>query len=344
MPTYSHGGDIWGRGEALDFSANLHPLGMPPSVAEAARSAVVEAIHYPDPLCRALRQAIAARDGVTPEEVICGAGAADLIFRLCQALQPRTALVLAPTFSEYEQALSLHQCTVNYFYLKPENNFDLDESILAAIGPDVDILFLCTPNNPTGRLIDLGLLEKILHRCGECGTRLVLDECFLDLTEGQPMTAYLLDNPYLFLLRAFTKSYAMPGLRLGYGLCSDRELLERLYGVGQPWTVSNVAQAAGIAACNCPQWPEQGRTVLKAERPRLMAAFREMGLTVWEGQANYLLFRAPGVSDLKEKLLERGVLIRSCANYRGLGSDYYRICVRTEDDNLVLIHTLKEVL
>ena len=119
MPTYTHGGDIWTRSGVLDFSANLHPLGMPPQVAQAAREAVTEAIHYPDPLCRALRSAIAERDGVQPEQVICGNGAADLIFRLCLALKPRRALVTAPTFSEYEEGLRLTGCTAEHFLLSP---------------------------------------------------------------------------------------------------------------------------------------------------------------------------------------------------------------------------------
>ena len=321
MPTYTHGGDIWTRSGVLDFSANLHPLGMPPQVAQAAREAVAEAIHYPDPLCRALRSAIAERDGVQPEQVICGNGAADLIFRLCLALKPRRALVTAPTFSEYEEGLRLTGCTAEHFLLSPERQFDLDASILEYILPGVDLLFLCSPNNPTGRLIDRGVLDQILCRCAETGTRLVLDECFIDLTDGAGMAWALEQHPYLFLLRAFTKTYAVPGLRLGYGLCGDADLLELLYAGAQPWSVSNVAQAAGVAACVCP-----------------------LGCTVWAGEANYLLFRAPGVADLKERLLERNILIRSCANYHGLGPDFYRVCVRREEENTKLIAALREVL
>ena len=344
LPTYTHGGDIWTRSGVLDFSANLHPLGMPPQVAQAAREAVTEAIHYPDPLCRALRAAIAERDGVKPEQVICGNGAADLIFRLCLALKPRRALVTAPTFSEYEEGLRLTGCTAEHFLLSPERQFDLDASILEHIVPGVDLLFLCSPNNPTGRLIDRGLLGQILRRCAEAGTRLVLDECFIDLTDGAGMAWALEQHPYLFLLRAFTKTYAVPGLRLGYGLCGDADFLERLYAGAQPWSVSNVAQAAGVAACACRDWPERGREILRAQRPRLLEALCSLGCTVWAGEANYLLFRAPGVADLKERLLERNILIRSCANYHGLGPDFYRVCVRREEENTKLIAALREVL
>lgn len=344
MPTYTHGGDIWAYNGVLDFSANLHPLGMPPEVARAAQCAVADAIHYPDPLCRELRAAIARRDGVAPEQVICGNGAADLIFRLCLTLRPKRALVTAPTFSEYEQALGLTGCAVERFVLSPDGQFDLEGSFLDAIVPGVDLVFLCSPNNPTGRLIDRELLESVIRRCGQVGARLVLDECFIELTDGEGMAGAVEGDPCLFLLRAFTKSYAVPGLRLGYGLCTDAALLERLYAAGQPWGVSNVAQAAGIAACSRRDWPERGREVLRAQRPRLREALRSLGCVVWEGQANYLLFQAPGVADLKERLLARGVLIRSCGNYHGLGPDFYRVCVRLEHENEQLIATLREVL
>lgn len=340
MPSYSHGGDVWGREAVLDFSANLHPLGTPPAVIEAAREAVSECTRYPDPHCTALRQAIARRDGVKPDQVICGAGAADLIFRLCLALRPLYAMVTAPTFSEYEQALTLSGCTVDRYPLRAEDGFDLDDGILDSIDGSLDVLFLCNPNNPTGRLIDPALLGRIAEKCRAHGTRLVVDECFLELAGGTPMGP----EENVFLLRAFTKTYAIPGLRLGYGVCGDPVLLEKLYAAAQPWTVSNVAQAAGIAACGCGDWPGKGREVLEAERPRLIRGLRELGMTVFEGQANYLLFHAPGVRDLRERLLEKGVLIRSCANFAGLSDDYYRVCVRVGEDNERLLRAMREVL
>ena len=158
------------------------------------------------------------------------------------------------------------------------------------------------------------------------------------------MAGSLLEHPQLFLLRAFTKTYAVPGLRLGYGLCADGDLLERLYAAAQPWSVSNVAQAAGVAACACRDWPERGREILRVQRPSLLQALRSLGCTVWEGQANYLLFRARGVTDLKERLLGKNILIRSCANYHGLGPDFYRVCVRREEENKRLIQAMREVL
>lgn len=351
MLPYTHGGDVLTAqarygGPVLDCSANLNPLGMPPQVGEAAARAAAQASPYPDPLCRALRAAIAAHDGVTPEQVLCGGGAAELIFRLAFALRPRRALVTAPTFSEYEGALSAAGCAVTRHLLRRERNFDVDEGILEAIGPDVELVFLCTPNNPTGRLIDQGLLLRIAEKCRGLGAVLAVDECFLPLACGGPgLAPWLVEYPNLLLLRAFTKSYAMAGLRLGYTLSADTALLERLSLSGPPWSVSTPAQAAGLAALTqCPDWPSQARAFLERERPALAEGLSALGLDVVPGQANYLLFRAAGTADLKESMLTQGVLIRSCANYHGLGEDWYRVCVGQAEQNERLLAALREVL
>ena len=351
MLPYTHGGDVLTAqarygGPVLDCSANLNPLGMPPQVGEAAARAAAQAAPYPDPLCRELRAAIAAHDGVAPEQVLCGGGAAELIVRLAFALRPRRALVTAPTFSEYEGALSAAGGAVTRHPLRRERNFDVDEGILEAIGPDTELVFLCTPNNPTGRLISRDLLLRIAEKCRDLGAVLAVDECFLPLSCGGPgLAPWLVEYPNLLLLRAFTKSYAMAGLRLGYALCADAALLEKLAAGGPPWSVSTPAQAAGLAALTqCPDWPEKARAFLEGERPALAAGLSALGLDVVPGQANYLLFRAAGVTDLKESMLTQGVLIRSCANYHGLGEDWYRVCVGQAEQNRRLLAALREVL
>lgn len=352
MKEYTHGGDIVGareiwKGELLDFSANLNPLGMPESVRKAAEEAVREAIHYPDPLCRALCAAIARRDNVTPEQVLCGNGAADLVFRLAFSQRPRRVLVTAPTFSEYQDAVQAAGGEVVYHRLTPENDFDPTEAVLDDLDDSLDMAFFCTPNNPTGRLIDRELMQRILERCREKNIRLVVDECFLSLAdpgERMSLAGELKNFPNLILLRAFTKSYAIPGLRLGYCLSADTTLLDGLSRCAQPWSVSGPAQAAGLAALAEPEYPARARQLIAVERSWLIDALRELGLQVFPSQVNYILFRAPGVDDLKERLLARGVLIRSCANYVGLGSDYYRVAVRPHRENEGLIGAMKEVL
>ena len=180
------------------------------------------------------------------------------------------------------------------------------------------------------------------------GAVLAVDECFLPLSDGAGpgLAPCLAEHPNLLLLRAFTKSYAMAGLRLGYALSANGGLLERMAAAGPPWSVSTPAQAAGLAALEqCSDWPEKARALLASDAaPPWSDGLAALGLEVVPGQANYLLFRAAGAADLNDRILTRGVLIRSCANYHGLGNDWYRVCVGQAEQNRRLLAALKEVL
>ena len=206
------------------------------------------------------------------------------------------------------------------------------------------MVFLCQPNNPTGQLTALPLVEQILHRCAACGTLLVVDECFLDFLPDHALhTAKgLLGEGDLVILKAFTKLYGMAGVRLGYALSADTALLEQMQACGQPWGVSSLAQAAGLAALEETAYVEKVRALIAEQRPRLTAGLRALGLRVLDGRANYLLFQAP--KTLGETLRQRGAVLRSCANYPGLGPGWYRTAVRTENENRQLLALLAETL
>ena len=345
-----HGGDWAGyRAEfgcdALDFSANVSPLGLPAGVAAAITNALPTADRYPDPLCRELRAALAGAEGVPADWILCGNGAADLIFRLALAVRPRRALLPAPTFAEYEAALQTVGCAVQRVFLREENEFAVTEEFIDAVTPETDIVFLCQPNNPTGQVTPPALVERLVRRCAECGAVLVVDECFLDfLPDRDAWTAkqLLRDAPQLVILKAFTKLYAMAGVRLGYALCGDATLLEKMRGAGQPWAVSSLAQAAGLAALQETAYADAVRALIAEQRPRMAAGLRALGLRVMDGQANYLLFRA--TPDLGEKLRRRGAVVRSCANYPGLDAAWYRTAVRTAEENTRLLQIMGEIL
>ena len=345
-----HGGDWAGyRAEfgrdALDFSANVSPLGLPAGVAAAITAALPMADRYPDPLCRALRTKLAAAEGVDTAQILCGNGAADLIYRLALALRPRRALLPAPTFAEYAAALETVDCDVQRFLLREENNFAVTDGFVDAIDDSTDAVFLCQPNNPTGQLAEPALVEALLRRCEAVGAVLAVDECFLDfLPEGEGLSAkHLLKNSKkLIILKAFTKLYGMAGVRLGYCLCSDTELLARMRAAGQPWAVSSLAQAAGIAALDETEYVAKVRALIEAQRPVLADGLRALGLRVIEGRANYLLFRAPEA--LGEALRRKGAVLRSCGNYPGLDASWYRTAVRTENENRQLLALLAETL
>ena len=345
-----HGGDWAGyRAEfgrdALDFSANVSPLGLPVGVAVAITAALPTADRYPDPLCRELRAKLAAAEGVPAEQILCGNGAADLIFRLVLALRPRRALLPAPTFAEYVAALDTVGCTITRFMLDEANDFTVTEAFINAVTPEIDLVFLCQPNNPTGQVTPPALVEKMLRRCVACGAVLVVDECFLDFLPARnelTTKVFLHDTPNLIILKAFTKLYAMAGVRLGYALCSNAALLDKMRAAGQPWAVSSLAQAAGVAALQETAYADAVRTLIEAQRPRLAAGLRTLGLRVVDGQANYLLFNAP--ADFGGKLRRCGAVVRSCANYPGLDATWYRTAVRTEKENAALLKIMREVL
>lgn len=338
-----HGGDVYDGEIQLDFSANTNPYGTPQGVLNAM-SAVLNRVHqYPDPYCRELVEAIAAFESVPRDWILCGSGAAELIYAYCEALRPRRVLELAPTFSEYALALERMGCRVERYPLKKENCFSLTEEFLPALEQSrPDVLFLCNPNNPTGQLIDLPLLEKILDVCEKQGSSLFVDECFLDLSDdGISLKSHLEEHPNLFLLKAFTKSYGMAGVRLGYCLCVDGQLLQKMSRTVQPWNVSALAQSAGVAALQECEFLRKTRALIPTERQWLQEQLEALGFWVCPSRANYLLFH--GSQDLREQLRKQGIAIRGCGNYHGLGTGWYRIAVRLHGENECLIRAMKEV-
>lgn len=338
---HKHGGDIYTYKNCIDFSANINPLGMPERVRKAAEEGLSLCANYPDPLCRKLREAIGKREQVDSSSILCGNGAADLIFSLVLAVKPKRALVMAPSFYEYEQALRTVDCQVCYYYLREEGDFHLREDLLLQITEDTDMVFLCNPNNPTGVLTERELLLKILRQCEKKDALLVVDECFIEFLEQQERYTIkdeIGSSSHLFVLRAFTKMYAMAGLRLGYCLCGNLPLLEKMQQNRQPWSVSIPAQMAGIAAVEDAAFAEESRQTIARERQQLKTFLQEMGFRVLDGAANYLCFQ--GAEGLSEYCRDRGILIRDCSNYEGLCPGWYRVAVKSRADNAKLMEVL----
>lgn len=340
-----HGGDIYRYEKpVVDFSANINPLGTPESVKETIRQSIETIGQYPDPFCRKLREQLAKHHDIAVQQVICGNGAADLIYRLIAALRPKHALVLAPCFAEYEEALLFYGAKVERYALD-HRDFSLKTDILDRLTEELDLVCLCNPNNPTGITVDVSLLHSICERAKEKQIFVLLDECFLDFTEKEKSDTFIKKSalfPNLFLLRAFTKMYAVAGIRLGYGICKDESLLERMYQAGPPWNVSVLAQAAGSAALQAANFQEESRAYIKRERTYLYQALERIGVTYWKSEANFILFQSR--TDLKERLLEEGILIRDCSNYYNLTKGYFRIAVKKHAENQRLIQAMEKIL
>ena len=342
MQRFEHGGDIYGHPGVIDFSANINPLGIPDAVVEAVRACADRVDAYPDASCRELRAALARVEGASADSIVCTAGASDLMQRVCLALRPAAALVTAPCFSGYEQVLEQVGARIVRHELREDEGFDLTERIIGDIGEDIDLVFLCSPNNPTGLTIPRDLVVSVVEAAADVGAVVVLDECFLDFTREPSCVPLIGKYPNLVVMRAFTKLYAMAGLRLGYGICSDSGFVSQLEQAGQTWAVSTPAQHAGVAALGVEGWTDRTREFVDEQRKVLVRGLESLGLRVIPGEANYLLFWSDCA--LYEPLLERGFLIRRCENYVGLGRGWYRIAVRTEQENAALIAALQDVI
>lgn len=341
---FHHGGERYDKSIRLDFSVNTNPLGIPPRVFEELAQNQACFSMYPDQECRLLREKISSAYGQTPESVLCGNGASDLIFRFVHALYPRQVLLLAPTFSEYEKACQSVGATVHFYPLKKEHHYQLDRAFLDNWPDKLDCLFLCNPNNPVGNLIKHDLLYEILQKAKEKKCMVFLDECFLDLTgreEEESCLAYLHQFPNLFILKAFTKRYALAGLRLGFGFCSNQEFLNKMATHGASWAVSGPAQLAGLVCLEEEDYRKKSLEVLACERTFLMEQLKKFPLQLYEPLANYIFFESK--KELYQALLEEGILIRSCVNYHTLDAHFYRIAVRTRAENEQLIFALKKV-
>ena len=350
MIKYTHGGDIYKYDDKLlDFSANINPLGMP----ESAKNAIIDGIDkyqtYPDHSSRKLRNSLSEFYGFDSNKIVCGNGAADLIFRICLALRPQNVLIPSPTFSEYEEAVLISGGTVQYHLLRESENFDVTLDILESIDEDTDMVFLCSPNNPSGRAIDLGIIEAILIKLQKNKGILVLDQCFVHfMAEEDEYFAINLLKKYdnLIILGAFTKIFAMAGLRLGYALFGSQDMALKIENMLQPWAVSTVASEAGCAALS-KDFINETKDYVKHQREFLFKSLTELGFKVFQSQANYMLIKADEKfddGDLADVAIKQGILIRKCSNFKGLSPSFFRIAVRTEGENKTLLDVFRQIV
>lgn len=339
-----HGGDIYGYNrKMLDFSANISPLGIPDEVKKAIAESVAGADIYPDTEYRRLREAVGGVEKVKADNIICGNGAAELIFNIVLALKPKRALIMSPTFAEYEKAVDTMDCEKIFYTLREKDGFEVRDDYLE-MTDKADMVFICRPNNPTGYFMPTEFLRKVLDRCERNGTFVVVDECFTDFVgNSESIVKYIGEYKNLLVLKAFTKMFAVPGVRLGYGICSDRNIIEKMYAVRQPWSVSHTAEEAGIAACGIyERTVRETVSLIERERKYITSELKRLGVKYFEPTANYILFKA--YEGLKGDMAARGILIRDCGNYRGLDGGFYRTAVKAHEDNRLMISALEECL
>ncbi len=340
-----HGGDIYTNKVKNDFSANVSPLGTVPEIIQAIKESAEDILSYPDAYCAELRAEISKKySEVKLDNIICGNGAADLIFGFALATKPKKALIVSPTFCEYEIALKTVDCHINYYELKKENGFNLETELISSISAEYDALFICNPNNPTGKFYDISLIEKIVNHCKTTNTTVFIDECFFDLT-GQSYdksAVTLLKNKNLVVLKAFTKSYGIAGVRLGYLLTHNSDVIGKMSHSMQCWNVSTIAQAAGVAALKYgDEHIKKSVNLIQIERRFLCSELDKLNIKYIKSDCNFILFQS--TASLFESMLNKGILIRSCSNFFGLDESYYRIAIKSNGENKAFIKALREI-
>ena len=355
MERFRHGGNIYEElsphGKWLDFSANINPLGMPDSVRKAILEQMDGLVHYPEPDASKLKQAIARHYEVPLEQMIAGNGASELFYLFFHMERPRRVLIPVPSFSEYERSAQSAGAETVFFPLRAEQGFSIDWECLRQATENVDCVILGNPNNPTGTLLPKDGLEELAELCEKKNCWLVVDESFLDFRED--MERYTLRHlvqryPKLFVIQSLTKFYAIPGLRLGFGIANE-ELRERMEQGKDVWNVNLLAQYAGIAALSDEDYAVQSREWLREEQKFLAEAMREFSeVEVFEPTVNFMLLKCRDAA-LAKKMLKgmkvRGILLRDCSNYPGLETGgYLRMAIRNHEENMVFVQAWKEVI
>lgn len=356
----AHGGNIYkykrnnrcgGNGEFLDYSANINPLGVPESLKQMIISRLDEIVYYPDPDCMELKENISKYLGVDTNRIFTANGAAEVIFILFDVLRPRKVLIPAPTFSEYGKAAEIAGVGVIYFERKEANGFNLDmeEFYGSAVEEGADAVLLCNPNNPTSTLITRDDMEGFIDKCNKAGIDVIVDEAFIELTEGVNNSIVDLVDSYdkLFIIRAFTKYFAMPGLRLGYGVgCTG--IIEKMEEKKVPWSVNTFACHAGKLLHTESGYIKKTAAWLKEEKEWLYEQLREIDIfKVFYPKTNFMLVKilVEGLEagELRNRLLEKGILIRHAGNFKFLDNRFFRVAVKDRDSNIKFMKAIKEV-
>jgi len=353
---FDHGGRVFAIArqlgvapeDILDFSASINPLGLAPGVRSALTAALDRLGHYPDNGCSELREALAGHHGCDPGNVCVGNGSTELIYLLPRLAVARQALLVAPTFSEYEKALRREGWGCDYHLLQSSEGFPLSlPELRRDLVKGYGLMFLCNPGNPTGRLYGREEVGRLLDLCGEAGTLLVVDEAFMDFSEEDSVKHAVIASGRGVVLRSMTKFFAFPGLRLGYALAAP-PVASELCRHRQPWSVNSLAQAAGVAALSDTGYAVHTRLYIESERAFLTDRLGALpGMKVYPAAANYLLVEMTDgltASVLQERLLTERLLIRNCAVFLGLGNRFFRVAVRTREENERLLAALASAI
>ena len=363
-----HGGNIYkifrekNIDKILDYSSNINPYGLPENLKKEIFEKLFVLERYPDPDYIELREKIAEKNNLNIENIIVGNGATEIIFLFMKILSPKKVLIVSPTFGEYERAIKASTLAddsveINYFELKETENFVLNiKNLETELENNYDLLILCNPNNPTGQFLKLKKLEEILKICEQKNTKLFIDEAFVEFVEDWENESIINskeNKENLFVIRAFTKFFAIPGLRLGYGICFNNNLLKKMLEKKEPWSVNNIADLAGKTVLDDENYIQKTKEWIKDQKKYMYENLNKIeGLRAYKTEVNFILLKIEDnllkkgldVKNLRKKMLEKGILIRDASNFIYLDKHYFRLAIKDKLNNEKVIETLTSIL
>ena len=329
----------------IDFSSNVNPLGCHPGVKKYLKKQLNQIHIYPDSESSKLRTNLKWFTGINTSQILVGNGATEIIYNFCSTFVNKKSKVLipCPTFSEYEKAVKFFGGNIISFKSMNLNN-DLSK-FLEKI-PKNGIIFICNPNNPTGKILSKNNMKQIVKIAQKQSSLVFVDETFIELVPDSYPTLVKSIKSYdnLFILRSFTKSFGLAGLRIGYGLGS-KKIIEILQRIKIPWNVNYIAQTAASAALCYSDFLEKSRKNIKKENLFLMKSLSKIKwLSCFNSSTNFILIKTKINSKiLQKKLLKKNILVRDCSTFCGLDENYIRIAVKNRNQNKLLMKALGEI-
>lgn len=354
--TDRHGGNIAsaarrsGRDAAsiIDFSASINPLGISPMARDAIIGTIDSVKSYPAPEMPGLISALSAFHGISPENILAGNGSTELIYLIPRVLKPKRALIVAPSFSEYEAALKNAGCKIDYIELEMRDKFQPKvKAITDRLDGRYDMLWIANPGNPVGNVVPRQDMVRLISEAEKKGVLVVVDEAFIDFSESDSVKDRALSSERLIVLRSLTKFYAIAGLRVGYLFGSETRVTE-LTSQKEPWSVNCLGEAAAIASLGDDKYRQETLALIECERDFLFDAIDSIALMrPFKSGTNYIFARLDndiGARELCERMLqEEGLLVRDCSNFHGLDNRYIRVAVRKREDNMRLISAMERI-
>lgn len=348
-----HGGNIYrlkreGKGELLDYSSNINPLGVPDSFKRAIIENFDILEKYPDPDYVELRENIGRYNKVDVKNIIAGNGATEILFLYMKAMKPKKTLIISPSFAEYKRALDSVGSEIIHYPLLEENNYNLDiESFLKEV-PKCDLVVICNPNNPTGSFISLENIKKINDVLSEKGIKLFIDEAFIEFIRGwEDMTSVLLEDKNIFVMRALTKFFAVPGVRLGYGITYDEEIMKKMEKYKEPWSVNSFADIAGKIMLWDKEYIEATENWIEEEKKWFYEESCKIeNIKTFKTNVNFILVKLlkKNSSVVRDEMIEKGVVVRDASNFMFLNEQYIRLAIKNRENNIKVLQALKEVM